>query len=305
MTNTWHDFGNDTFALTAGSNIGAIVVDDKALLIDAGLDRDSARKALQPIEARPADIVGILLTHGHADHFGGAAWAARRTEAPVYAPPLEGAFAQHPLLEPLFLYGGAAPIAELTGKFTLAKDATMASHPLLPGPIEIGGVVVEIIDLPGHAPAQIGVASAHTGSGARTCYCGDAVFPRETLDRHPILFCSDLDAWLETLRRLPELNCDIFVAGHGNPVHEIAPLAEATADRLQEIRDVSLAALDQPREPYDVLRAVARHFDVGFGAPQFFLLSLTTILAALTSLQRSNEAEIVMKDNHLLWRTVR
>jgi glyoxylase-like metal-dependent hydrolase (beta-lactamase superfamily II) len=301
---TWHDFGNGTYALTGGANIGAIIAQNCALLIDAGLDRDSARKALQPLEARNAQVVGILITHGHADHFGGAAWAARRTAAPVYAPPLEGAFAQHPILEPLFLNGGAAPIEELTGKFTLARDATPSPRPIEPGTITIDPISVEIVDLPGHAPAQVGIITAGDGSGPRTCYCGDAVFPRETLDRHPILFCADLDAWLETLKRLPDLDCERYIAGHGAPVEEIAPVAAATAGRLREIRDAALTALDHPKESYEILRAVADHFGVTFPAPQFFLLSLTTINAALTSLQHHGQAKIVMQHNHMLWEAV-
>lgn len=299
---TWHDLGEGAFALTGGSNIGAIVRDGQALLIDAGLDRDGARKALRPLEERGLNIAAILITHGHADHFGGAAWAARRTQATIYAPPFEATFARHPLLEPLFLNTGAAPFAELTGKFTLARDPIESNQPLLPGRITVGGISVEVIDLPGHAPGQVGVATEMLPEGHHVVYCGDTVFPPSTLDQHPILFCADLDAWLTSLETLSTVESDVFVAGHGEPVTDIKPLIEATKARLEEIRAVTLAALDHPREPYDVLRAVAAHFGVTFTAPQFLLLSLTTINAALTSLQRSQQAEILMEDNHLLWR---
>jgi hypothetical protein len=60
-------------------------------------------------------------------------------------------------------------------------------------------------------------------------------------------------------------------------------------------------ALEVPCSSQDVLRAVAAHYGVEFLAPQFFLLSLTTIRAALTSLQRQKEARIVMEENHLRW----
>ncbi len=299
---TWHDFGNNTYALTAGSNIGAIIHEGNALLVDAGLDKDSARKALRPIEAQKARVTGILITHGHADHFGGVAWAARRANAPVYAPSIEGAFAMHPLLEPLFLSGGAAPAKELTDKFTLARDAVENVRPLYSGVTSIGEVPVEIIDLPGHAPAQIGIATTCDDIIPRTLFCGDAVFPGQTLARHPIPFCFDLDAWLETLATLSKSTFDTYVTGHGEPVTDIAPDATATASRLEEIRDVVLAALVRPQEPYNILRAVAKHFDTTFSAPQFFLLSLTTINATLTSLQRHAQAHIIMENNHLLWR---
>jgi glyoxylase-like metal-dependent hydrolase (beta-lactamase superfamily II) len=279
----------------SGSNVGVLVEGDRALLIDTGLDDGMVRKVLRQLDDLRAALRALLITHGHADHFGGAAWTIRHVGIPLYAPALEGAFVAHPMLEPLFLYGGAAPIAELQSKFTWAEAVEAPTHPLEPGPQEIAGFSLEVIPLPGHAPAQVGIAHADT------FYCGDVVFPQATLSRHPILFCHDLDAWLETLARLPALDYAWFVPGHGPPVQDVGPLVEANVERLKELRALVWEALEAPSSPQDVLRSVAAHYDVTFSAPQFFLLSLTTVLAALTSLQRRGEAEIHMDDNHLRW----
>ena len=297
--NRWYDFGNGSYVLTGGSNIGFIIHEGRALMVDAGLDPDSARKALRHLEALGASLSAIALTHGHADHFGGAGWAAERADAPVFAPPLEGTLAEHPMLEPLFLYGGADPIEELRGKFTWARQGAGPCRPLSPGEALLNDIPIEVVPLPGHAPAQVGIAFGGEGG---TLFCGDVVFPKDTLQRHPILFCADLDAWLATLAHLPKLAVAHFVAGHGEPWEDIRPAAAATVARLQEIREVTRQALAEPQEPYGVLRHVAAHFNVTFAAPQFFLLSLTTVQAALTSLQRAGEAEIVMDDNRMLWR---
>jgi len=295
MKNRWRKLDEGAYVLLTGSNVGALVADGRALMIDTGLDESTVKKVLREFDALEAELAALVITHGHADHFGGAAWLVERADVPVYAPPLEGAFIAHPLLEPLFLYGGAAPIAELQDKFTLAEAVRAPVLPLLPGTQEIAGFRLEVIPLPGHAPAQVGIG------WKRVLYCGDAVFPTSTLERHPILFCHDLDAWLETLERLPALDYDWFVPGHGKPVEDVAPLAAANAARLEEIRLLTWEALGVPRSPQDLLRAVADHYGVGFPAPQFFLLSLTTIQAALTSLQRRDEAHIVMEENHLRW----
>lgn len=300
-----HDFGDGTYAVTSGSNIGVIAPGDRALMVDAGLDRDAARKALRELEPLGAALAGVLITHGHADHFGGAAWTARRQGVPVIAPPLAGAYAHLPLLEPIFLHGGAAPISELRSKFTLARDA-LATMPatMAPGVLAVAGIEVQVEALPGHAPAQVGIGYPAAGAPApkgRTLFCGDAVFPQETMARHPILFCYDVDAWLATLERLPKLAYDRVMPGHGAPVEDVRPLVSATAARLREIVSVVREAIVDPRTPGEVLRAVAEHFEVTFTAPQFLLLSQTTVNAALTSLQAAGEAEAVVAENRLVW----
>jgi glyoxylase-like metal-dependent hydrolase (beta-lactamase superfamily II) len=301
MATQWHALGDGNFALTGGSNIGVIVREGRAVMIDAGLDKDAAKKALRAIEGTNAQVAAIIITHGHADHFGGAGWLAQQAGIPVYASPLEATFATQPLLEPLFLYGGAAPIAELQGKFTLARQGVETITPLDTGSQEIAGIPLEIISLPGHAPQQIGVAAVD-GVAGDTCYCGDVVFPEETLARHPILFCADMDAWLATLKRLPALPYVWYVPGHGEPVQAIAPLAERNTARLQEIRARVWESLETPQEAQDVLRIVAAHYGITFAAPQFYLLALTTIHAALTSLQTAGETAVEIADNQMVWR---
>ncbi len=295
MASRWRKLGAETYVLVSGSNIGVLVAAGRALMIDTGLDESTVKKVLRELEALEAKLCALIITHGHADHSGGAAWLTAQVELPIYAPPLEGAFVAHPILEPLFLYGGAAPIGELCGKFTLAEAIETHVRPLLPGAQEIAGFSLEVLPLPGHAPAQAGIAYGDT------LYCGDVLFPQATLERHPMLFCHDLDAWLETLARLHALDYRWFVPGHGKPVQDTAPLVEANAARLEEIRALTWEALEAPRSPQDVLRAVAAHYDVTFSAPQFYLLSLTTVQAALTSLQRQGKAHVVMENNHLLW----
>mgnify|MGYP000157573434 CR=1 FL=1 len=294
MATQWREVGEGNFALTGGSNIGVIVREGHAVIVDAGLDKDAAKKALRAVADVGAQAAALIITHGHADHFGGAGWLAQQAGIPVYAPPLEATFATQPLLEPLFLYGGAAPIAELRGKFTLARQGVETVIPLDTGMQEIAGMSLDIIPLPGHAPQQIGVGAGDT------CYCGDAVFPEETLERHPILFCADMDAWLRTLEHLPTLRYARYVPGHGEPVQGITSLAERNAARLHEIRARVWESLRTPQEAH----AVAAHYGVTFTAPQFFLLALTTIHAALTSLQAAGAAAVEMVENRMVWRQV-
>jgi len=338
------------FHLQGGSNMGLAVRDGKGLLIDAGLDKDAARQALRAAEGLGVTLEAALLTHAHADHFGGAYLLQQRLGLSLYAPGLEAAMMEHPVLEPLYLFGGAAPIGELRHKFTLAQacridhvilnrqDAKNAKEirgdlaPLASSrgttpsntqrgdytttkvvttgkettevvtmnyPLEIGPFRVEVVPLPGHAPNQVGVAMGEV------LFCADAVFPAETLEKHKLTFCVDLDETLATLQRMPDLPYAYFAPGHG-PAYstgdEIAQACAANRAWLEEVRERVYAALEAPQETPALLQHVADAFGLRMTTATAYLLTQTTVLAALSALERAGRVAVAMESNRLVWR---
>lgn len=291
------ELASGIFHLQSGSNMGLVVQDGKGLLIDTGLDKDTARRALRVVEAMDTVLEAVFLTHAHADHFGGAHFLQRRLGLPLYAPALEGAMMENPIIEPLYLFSGAAPIEELRHKFTLAKPCRI-DHVVEPGPLGIGPFRVKIVPLAGHAPNQVGVAVREV------LFCADAVFPAETLKKHKITFCVDLDETLATLERMPGLPYAHFAPGHG-PAYkagdEIAQACFTNRERLEEIREQVYAALEEPQETPALVQQVADRFRLRLTAATIYFLVRTTILAALSSLERVGKVMITVKDNRLLW----
>jgi len=253
---------------------------------------------------------------------------------------------ENTILEPLYLFGGAAPIEELRHKFTLAQacridhvipvpvpavatlvapagqkttEVVTTNHQGKPVvatlvapaagattevvttnyPLEIGPFRVEVVPLPGHAPNQVGVAVGEV------FFCADAVFPAETLEKHKLTFCVDLDETVATLRRLPDLPYARFAPGHG-PAYaageEIAQACAANRARLEEVRERVYAALAAPQETATLLQQVADGFGLRMATATAYLLTQTTVLAALSSLERAGEVNAVVEDNRLLWR---
>lgn len=282
------------YLLPAGSNSGLIVADGKAAIVDAGLDADTARriaKALAELQARP---VALLLTHAHADHFGGASAIAERFGIPVYAPALEAAVVENPYLEPQFLFSGAAPVPELLGKFTLAAPCRV-DHIVEPGPLDVAELSVQVIPLPGHAPNQVGYAYGGT------LFCGDVFFPGETLAKHPIPFCADVGRALDTLRRLPEMPYERFAPGHGPALAAPAAECRANADRLLAIADIILETCQTPTPTGDLVKAVMDALGTALTQIAQYCLAQTTILACAAWLRAQGRLDVVFADNRMLW----
>jgi len=288
---------DNAYQLRGGANAGLIVQDRQAVLVDTGLDRDTAKKILRAVDGLSFRLAGIVITHAHADHFGGAALLHARTGAPVYAPGLEAAIVENPLLEPLYLFSGAAPPTELRHKFTLA-EACPVDGLIGSGEVSIGGVLLQAISAPGHAPNQMMIA----GGGA--CFVADACFAPEILRKHGIPFYVDVTQAAATLASLSRLDgmYAAFVPGHGEAVASIGPWAEQNASRLAETRQAVTQALREAAELGDILFHATSQLKVAMATPVIYYLTQTTVLACLSALEATGAAAAHVVENRLCWR---
>ncbi len=169
------------------------------VLIDCGTGRDAVKKLLQQCDG----VETLILSHAHADHYGGAVHFLRRNPCRLLAPPLEQPFLLYPQLEPALLFGGGFP-TPLGRKWLLGppdlpvNDLDWKQFP------EIEGVT-----LPGHTPALCGIRD-----GERM-FVADALFGSEILEKYPLLYHFDPHMALETAKNLPEKASE-FIPSHGS-----------------------------------------------------------------------------------------
>lgn len=295
-------FGEYTWVIQGGANIGVITYEDRCLIIDSGMDKDAGREILNQVKKLGLTPSALLVTHAHADHFGGAQYLVRQTGLKVYATRVEAAVMSGPILEPLYLFSGATPPRELQHKFLLAKPC-LVDTVLEGNERTVDHIPLQVVPLPGHSIEQVGVAFGDT------FFVGDAFLTPEILDKHRIPFYTDIQTGLSTLTKL-KTQIESFkyvVAGHGEiyTATERANAAiEYTCERLESILDNIREALDdgKARVAGDLLKIVADAQNVQIQALPQYVLYNTTVQSALSTLYQRGEMYPLFQDNSLVWR---
>jgi glyoxylase-like metal-dependent hydrolase (beta-lactamase superfamily II) len=289
------------WVIQGGANIGVIAHEDHCLIIDSGMDKDTGQNILKQVKKLGLTPTALLITHAHADHFGGAHYLVRQTGLKVYATRVEASVMSGPILEPLYLFGGAQPPGELLHKFFLAKPC-MADVILEGNEQAVDQIPLEVISLPGHSSEQVGLAHGNT------LFVGDAFLTPEILDKHHIPFYTDIREGLKTLSILKTKTTafKLVVAGHGDlysSPDQVNRVIDYTVHRLESILEQVRSSLahGEPRSTTDVLSSVAAaHGATITTLPQHALYN-TTIQAALSALYTQAEIQPIFQDNYLLW----
>lgn len=279
---------HSTYHLQSGANMGVISDGNRAVVVDTGLDDDSGRRIKKALEQIGVRLEAVILTHGHADHFGGTAYL-RRSLPPfrVNAPPLEAAFITHPTLEGIMLSAGALPFDHLKGKFTLAP-ACKVDEELTPGLTSIAGFEVELIPLPGHSPNQMGVRWGDV------LFCADAFLPPATLTKYPVPFTVHLGQALESLAKLESLQDLILAPGHGPHLPDPREVIQINRDALWRVIETTNTVLAEgSAEEGAITQAVCQRLGDPLANPAGYYLARTTVQAALVYLYEQGRAQII------------
>ncbi|MGC4191872.1 MAG: MBL fold metallo-hydrolase [Thermomicrobiales bacterium] len=279
-----------------GTNVGVICIDDKrVILIDTGLNDTTARKVLRAVrDDLGSEVVAILITHGHADHFGANAFTVKRTGAEVWAPDLDETTLRHPLMQAIMLYGGADPVDAIRTKFLVAEPGPV-DHIVHPGQLMIEGVDIEAIPLGGHSMNQLG----YLVDGV--FYCADVVFPQAALEKYPIPYLYGLSEHLAAMERALAIACVAVVPGHG-PIEE--GIAEPVT-RNRAVIDRVLATipdlLHEPLTTDDLAQRLFTALDVPVNDASGFYLLKPTVAAYLAHLERQGTIEHLIERKGAFW----
>ena len=179
-------------------------------LIDAGTPGVLKKLAGRFKTLEDLKIDGIILTHAHFDHMGGAYELQEHFGCPVYAHELEIPYVTgEQELSFGGVFGKAAKLLEFFSRSKLPEDVR-----------DISETPLDILHFPGHTPGSIGIAVGET------LVCGDLVrkgrrgliLGKEVPKLSPPAFCSDFAAYLDSVKKAAEMEFDLLLPGHGGRI---------------------------------------------------------------------------------------
>jgi glyoxylase-like metal-dependent hydrolase (beta-lactamase superfamily II) len=221
-------------------NVWVLHRDGRTAVIDTGVrqDRRALLAGLSQVMGADGRVESVLLSHGHCDHAGNAAFLADRFGARLHAHANEAPFiATRRTYVPrgiralgvsglLFAVGEVVFPVKRHRVDILLRDGERVDTPI--GPLTV-------LETPGHTPGHVSYFHEENG----WLFSGDAVinvipFLRRTALSLPVpVFNSDFAGVLKSARRLADLGPAVLLPGHGwSRLENVATDLCAFADRV-------------------------------------------------------------------------
>lgn len=282
-----------SYYIESPAKIGLVRLDGaEVCLIDSGSDKDAGRKVRQLLDTNGWKLRAIYNTHSNADHIGGNKYLQGQTGCKIYAPGIERAFTQYPVLEPAFLYGGY-PCKDLRHKFLMAQES--AAEGLTPEVLPEG---FSILPLPGHF---FDMAGFRTPDGV--VYLADCLSSKATLDKYQIGFIYDVAAYLKTLEMVQGLSARMFVPAHAEAAEDIAPLARYNIDKVWEIAEKIVSLCREPLTFEAVLQKLFTEYGLTMNFEQYVLVG-STVRSYLSWLKDTGRLSCRFENGWMLWEKI-
>ena len=282
--------GPKTFCIEHDTNIGIHFTDDgRMYLIDTGSKGDGEK--IDEILSREGWVPSCIInTHTHIDHIGGNEFLMRKYGIPAYCTDYDMAFAHYSELEAAYMNGG----------YPAEKLRTIFAHPGMIGFRSIEKETPDGIDwtyLPGHSFGMIGIRTSDD-----IWFLGDSYLSRNFLKQYTFGFIYNVEAYIDTLKKLKEFKGALFVPSHGILETDIVPTLEQNLRSVTEMCSMICETCREYRGQDEILQQMYERLRMHARPAQHALLS-STVKSYLTYLQDRNKLECRFVDNIMKWRT--
>lgn len=290
-----HHIKGSCYYFSGAVNIGYIQKDGYGVLIDAGLESSASKKVLRTLEKEGFPLDALVITHAHADHYGGAAYVQKNRDIKIYAPALEAAILENPVLEPIYLFNGASPLKDMRNKF-VEGEPVKVDYMIEDTVSQIGPLPVTFVHLPGHSYNQYGLIVEDV------LFASDGYFGREQLEKHKIPYIVDAETTLKSLEKLKGIHVYGAVPGHGAFETNFVNTIDTNIDYHQKVLSVMKEVIleDSNGVSFEgLLVEMCRHFSVQLKNVGSWMLYRTAVSAYVTKLVANDFAKLEVINNKL------
>lgn len=289
--------GNSGY-ITGHNSIGVYFLNSTSvLLIDSGIDSDTAKQVQLTLSTAGYCVAAIINTHHHPDHCGGNAFFQKLNPSlHIYATHHEKIFIENPTLVPAYFCCGSAPYKSTQTKYLETKPSkvTHCIDSYEDQGVEILGTTFKIVILQGHTPGMIGIITPDN-----ILYCGDAIFGKETYTKHSLLFYTNIEDTLITFKKLYNLDSDGCVFYHNGFLPNIKEIIPSHEQKVLEVKNSILEFIKvKSCSEGELLQYLIKKLNIPENIIQY-VLTRTCINAYLTLLEKENRIKIIIANGLL------
>jgi len=196
-----------------------IVRGQRSIIIDTGMPGFGERilAKMGQYSIKMGDVSLILITHGHHDHYGSAAFLKEKTGAPVAIHRDDAAALRTAVNPPLYPVGVTGRFMEaVSGMLKIPRIQGMEPDIVIDTELDLAayGIEGKVIPTPGHTTGSVSVLLA-----GGCALVGDMIFGgmlRKHAPNFPY-FCRDKEQLLKSIQLILDKNPKIIYSGHGGP----------------------------------------------------------------------------------------
>lgn len=194
--------------ISPGCNVGLVATGKGCVMVDTPLVSRQARAINRDLAgAGHAPVRFIVVTHPHGDHILGTGLFGDEVLVFGNRPAYEKMGAHTPAWvrnwAATWSWDNPDDVEEMAAARIALPDVVFEKQLTL----QLGGVKIWILPLPGHLVESVGVFIP----AARVLIAGDALF----CEHHPYMGQGNLQVWLKSLDKMRALGAQRFIPGHG------------------------------------------------------------------------------------------
>ena len=212
---------HNIYLISKGRSNVYLLAGDDLTLVDTGMPGDEKHilEGIKEIGRSPGELRHILITHAHMDHMGSVAALKKASKARVIASAREVDYIEG--VKKTWTMGREGPGGKLfKGVLFLMENFFVRYEPAHVDMQCAGDEFLDcfggirVIDSPGHSPGSL---SYYLPSG-KILFTGDALSGVPELKLPPRPGCTDYRQALKTVNKLAELDFELCLFGHGEPL---------------------------------------------------------------------------------------